>query len=58
MRSAYKILLGEPQGKRPLTRQGVDERIILDWIFGKYGLGVWIGFIWFRIGTGCDVLRT
>jgi len=30
----------------------VDERVILRWIFRKWCVGVWTGFIWLRIGTG------
>jgi hypothetical protein len=30
---------------------GVDRRIILEWILGKYDGKVWIGFMWLRIGT-------
>ena len=29
---------------------GVDRRITLRWIFRKWGLGVWTGSSWFRIG--------
>jgi hypothetical protein len=35
---------------------GVDERIILKYIFIKYGWRLWIGFIWLGIGTGGGVL--
>jgi len=31
---------------------GVDGRIILGWIFGKWDVGVWTGWSWLRIGTG------
>jgi hypothetical protein len=31
---------------------GIDERIILKWIFGKMIERMWTVFIWFRIGTG------
>ena len=31
---------------------GVDGRKILRWIFRKWVLGVWTGWIWLRIGTG------
>ena len=31
---------------------GVDGRIILRWIFGKWDVGVRTGSIWLRIGTG------
>jgi hypothetical protein len=30
---------------------GVDGKIILECILGKYGGNVWTGIIWFRIGT-------
>jgi hypothetical protein len=29
-------LVGKPEGKRPLGRLGVDRRILLKWILGKY----------------------
>jgi hypothetical protein len=32
MINEYRILLGKPEGKRPLQDLGVDERIILKWI--------------------------
>jgi hypothetical protein len=31
---------------------GVDGRIILVWIFGKWDVGVWTGWRWLRIRTG------
>jgi len=31
---------------------GVDERIILRWIFRKWYVEVWTGSSWLRIGTG------
>ena len=31
---------------------GVDGRIILRCTFRKWGVGVWPGSIWLRIGTG------
>jgi hypothetical protein len=34
MRNAYKILVGKPEGKRPL-KIGVEGKIILEWILGK-----------------------
>jgi hypothetical protein len=38
--------LREVTTKRP-TR---NERIMLEWMLGKQGRKVWIGFIWLRIG--------
>jgi hypothetical protein len=35
VKNAYRILVGNPEGKRPLEDQGVDGRIILYWILGK-----------------------
>jgi hypothetical protein len=35
---------------------GVDGRIILEWILGKYGEKVWDGCIWIRIGTSGELL--
>jgi len=34
-RGVYRVLVGEPEGKRPLGDPGVDGRIILRWIFRK-----------------------
>jgi len=31
---------------------GIDERIILKWIFRKWDMWVWTGSSWLRIGTG------
>jgi len=31
---------------------GVDGSIILRWIFRKWGVEVWTGSSWLRIGTG------
>jgi hypothetical protein len=39
----YRVLVGKPEGKRPLGDAGVDGRIILGWIFRKWDMGVWTG---------------
>jgi hypothetical protein len=48
-RGAYMVLVGKPEGKRLLANPGVDERIILKWIFRKWNVGAWIGLRWLRI---------
>jgi len=49
-RGVYRV--GKPDGKNHLGDPGVDGRIILRWIFRKWGVGVWTGPSWIRIGTG------
>jgi hypothetical protein len=46
-RSAYKILVGKPEWRRPLGRLGINGKT------GSVKLGwkMWIGYIWLRIGT-------
>jgi hypothetical protein len=38
MRIAYKILVGKPEGKRPLRRPRFRWEIILVWNMGSFGL--------------------
>jgi len=40
-RGVYRVLVGKPEGRRPLGR---PRRIILGWIFGKWDVGVWTGW--------------
>jgi hypothetical protein len=57
VRGAYNILVGRPEGRRHHWEDlGVDGRTTLRWISGKQGLGMWIGFIGLRIGTGGGLL--
>jgi hypothetical protein len=46
----YKVLVGKPEGKRPLgrPRRRWDDGIRMD--LRKIGLGMRIGFDWLRIG--------
>jgi len=48
----YRVLVGKPEGKRPLGDTGVDGRTMLRWIFRKWDVGVWTGSGWLRITTG------
>jgi hypothetical protein len=55
-RKLYKVLVGKPEGKRPLER---PRRRWEDWIrmdLGRLAWGLWIGFDWLRIGTGGGLL--
>jgi hypothetical protein len=44
--------VGKPEVKNHLKYPGVDGRIILRRIFGKWDVGVLTGLSWLRIGTG------
>jgi hypothetical protein len=47
--------VGKPEGKDHLEESSIDGRIILRWIFRKWDVGAWTGWIWLRIGqmAGC-----
>ena len=51
-RGAYRFLVGETEGKRPLRspRHNWDDNIKMD--IQEVGLGAWTGLIWLRKGTG------
>jgi hypothetical protein len=58
-RNTYIILMGMPEGKRPLggPRHRWVDNIKMD--LRKIGCGmVWIGSIWLRIGTSEGLLWT
>jgi len=46
-RNVFKVLVGKPEGKRP-----IDMRIILRWVFRKWVVLAWTGSIWLKRGTG------
>jgi hypothetical protein len=48
----YGVLVGKPEGRRPLgrPRRRWDYNIKMD--FQEVGCGAWTGLIWFRKGTG------
>jgi hypothetical protein len=56
MRNTYKIMVGNPEGKRPLgrPRRRWDDNIKMD--LRENGWRVWIGFICLRIGTSGGLL--
>ena len=51
-RGAYRVLVGKPEGKRPLgrPRHRWEDNIKVD--LQKWDVGVWTGSSWLRIGTG------
>jgi len=52
-RGVYRVLVGKPEGRRPLgrtRRRWVD--IILGRISRRWDMGLWTGLGWPRIGTG------
>jgi hypothetical protein len=55
-RNAYKLLVGKPEGKRPLGRRRRRWWIILGWILEKWDGVMWTGLVWLRIETGRELL--
>jgi len=51
-RGVYRVLLGKPEGKRPLGRPRLDGWIILGWISRRWDVGIRTGLGWPRIQTG------
>jgi hypothetical protein len=55
-RNAYRLLVGKPEGRRPLgrsRRRWLDD-IRMDLV--EVGWGMWTGLVWLRIGTGGELL--
>jgi len=46
-----RVLVGKPEGRRPLRDLGVDGWIILGWISGRWDMVIWTGLGWPRIET-------
>jgi hypothetical protein len=53
----YRILVGRTDGKNRLEDPGVDGRIILKWIFRKWGGEARTGLFWLRIRRGHALLN-
>jgi hypothetical protein len=56
VRGAYNILVGRLEGRRPLgrPRRRWEDNIKMD--LTEIWLGMWIGFIGLRVGTGGGLL--
>ena len=51
-RGVHRVLVGKPEGKRPLGDPDVDGRTILRWISRKWERVVGTGWSWLRIERG------
>jgi hypothetical protein len=49
-RNVYRVLVGKPEGKRPLGRPRRRWEAVIKMDLGVIGWG-WSGFTWLRIGT-------
>jgi hypothetical protein len=51
----YRVLVGKPEGKRPLERPRRRWEYGIKMDLREIGRGVWSGFTWLRVGTrgGC-----
>jgi hypothetical protein len=56
VRKLYKILVGKPEGKRPLGRPRLGGKMGSEWILGRLAWGVWVGFDCLRTKTGGGLL--
>jgi hypothetical protein len=54
-RGAYRVLVGKPDGRRPLGRlkRGWEDTSKMEL---RSGMGAWTGLIWLRTGTGGGLL--
>jgi hypothetical protein len=55
-RKVYKVLVGKPEGKRPLGRPSVGGKMGSEWILRRLAWGVWIVFDCLGTGTGGGLL--
>jgi hypothetical protein len=55
-RKVYKVLVKSPKERDHWEVQGVGGKMGSEWILGRLGWGVWIGFDCLRTGTGGGLL--
>jgi hypothetical protein len=55
-RGAYRILVGRPEGKKPLGRYRCRLEDNIKMNLQEVGWRAWSGLIWLRIGTGGGLL--
>ena len=51
-RGVYRVLVGKPEGKRPLGRPSRRWEKNIKTDLRAVGCGAWTGSSWLRIGTG------
>jgi hypothetical protein len=56
VRSAYRDLVGEPEGRRQLGKPTCRREDNIKMNFKEIGWGAWSGLIWLRIGKNCVLL--
>jgi hypothetical protein len=57
-RNAYTILVGKPEGKRPLGRPRRRWKDNIRIYLREIGMAVWTGCIGLKLGTCSQLLRT
>jgi hypothetical protein len=55
-RNAYRLLVGKPEGKRPLGRPRYKWVVNIRMDLGEWDGAMWTGLVWLRIGTGGELL--
>jgi hypothetical protein len=55
-RKLYKVLVGNPEGKRTLGRPRSRWKYGIRMDLREIDLGVWIGFDWLSLGSGGGLL--
>ena len=55
-RGVYRVLVGKPEGKRPLGRPKRRWEDSIKWIISKWEGVVGTGLMWLRKGTGGGLL--
>jgi hypothetical protein len=55
-RGVYRVLVGKPDGRRPMGKPRRRWVIILGWISRRWDVGIWTGLGWPRIETSGERL--